>query len=64
MTDTKIRVAKRDIIMMARAYFDKDEAMFKLVIENFVRAFQKNGDEDLADFLNMMIDEHDRVVPM
>lgn len=60
----KISVEKRDIIMMAKAYFDKDEAMFKFVIENFVRAFQKNGDEDLADFLNMMIDEHDRAVPM
>lgn len=64
---TKISVDKRDIINLARAYYEKDlfpEAMFKETIENLIRVFRKNGDEGIADYLNMMIDETDRAVPM
>lgn len=67
MKEDRILVAKRDIINLARAYFERDvfpEALFKESIENLIVTFRKNGDDAIADYLNMMIDEKDRVVPM
>lgn len=59
-----ILVKKRDIILLARAYSEKDESMFTEAINNIVKTFQDNGDEELANFLNMMVNDKDRIVPM
>lgn len=65
----KISVEKSDIINLARAYFERNEAeipeiMFRDAVKNLIKVFRKNGDEELANYLNMMIDENDQCVPM
>lgn len=60
----KISVEKRDIILLARAYSEKDESMFREAIVNLAKTFRDNGDEELANYLGCMINEYDRCVPM
>lgn len=64
MKDTKISVEKRDIILLARAYSEKDESMFREAIVNLAKTFQENGEEGVADFLDSMINKCGRYIPM
>lgn len=59
-----ILVKKRDIILLARAYSEKDESMFREAILNMVKTFRDGGDEEFADFLGCMINKYDCCVPM
>ena len=62
---TKISVDKRDIILLARAYREKDESMFTEAILNMVKTFRDDGHDEFADFLYMtMIDNSGCCVPM
>ena len=60
----KIAVEESDIILLARAYSEKDESMFREAIVHLAKTFQENGEEGVADFLDSMINKYGRVVPM